>query len=98
MSLEMEVESLVNKVNHLEQVSVGQVSSAEAKVPEEVGGILADLKQKILENFDNIDAEEAAALLAQIEVVISAYAAGSWIQGTLALAKLLRMYRAAIKS
>jgi hypothetical protein len=58
---------------------------------------IKDLIAKLTENLQNVDPEEAAEILAQIETAVAAYATGNWIGGTIALVAALRMYRQAVK-
>jgi hypothetical protein len=85
----MSIETLV-------QESVGRMQAAAGV--EAIGDRLRELIAALIDNFQNIDEEEAAAILARIEAAVLAFSAGRWIVGGLALAAAFRLYRAAIKT
>lgn len=75
-------------------------SDVTAPVPVESGLPVAGVQEvidRLLEPLANIDAEEAGAILAQIEQAVVAAMAGNRVQAVLAVVGVLRLYSKAIK-
>lgn len=91
MSIETQVQALVGTVQDLEQFSSDES-------PEAIGDRLRELVAKLLANFEKIDTEEVAALIAQGTTMVTAFAAGRMIVGFIAFVEFMRMYRKAVAS
>jgi len=59
---------------------------------------IRDLSDKVVANFDKIDATEAEEILGQLTEAAMSFAAGNWVGGVVKLMGAMSAYRKALQS